>query len=77
MGNTVPDSEENAKKCVCPTCPTYKKSQLTGTLFCGRGKAEQKPTQAGCLCPNCPVWKQYGLDNMYYCMMGKSADVKS
>ncbi len=77
MGNPVPDNEENAKLCLCPACPTYKKSQLTSNVFCARGKAPQKATPAGCLCPNCPVFKKYSLDQMYYCMQGKSADIKT
>ncbi len=77
LGNEVPDNEENAKLCLCPTCPTYKKSNLTNNVFCARGKAKEKVTAAGCLCPNCPVFKKYSLDQMYYCTKGKSADIKA
>jgi hypothetical protein len=77
LGNSVPDNEENAKLCLCPTCPTYKKSGYTSNVFCARGKAQQKTQAVGCLCPNCPVYKKYSLDQMYYCAQGKSADIKA
>ncbi len=77
LGNPAPDDEENAKLCLCPTCPTYKKSNLTGNVFCARGKAEEKVKAAGCLCPNCAVFKKYSLDQMYYCVKGESADIQS
>jgi hypothetical protein len=77
LGNPVPDNEENAKLCTCPTCPTYKKSNLTSTLFCAKDKAKEKVTVHGCLCPNCPAFKKYSLDQMYYCVKGKSAEIQS
>ncbi len=75
MGNVVPDNEENAKLCLCPGCPTYKQNNLSGTLFCGRGKAAPNIKAVGCLCPGCPVYKKYSLTQMYYCMQGKSLDI--
>jgi hypothetical protein len=77
LGNDVPDNEENAKLCVCPGCPTYKKSNLSSNVFCARGKAKENAKAAGCVCPNCPVFKKYSLDQMYYCMKGKSAEIQS
>jgi hypothetical protein len=76
MGNPVLDNPQNVALCICPTCPTYKKSNLTGILYCSKGKAKEKIATAGCICPNCPVYKQNGLDQMYYCQQGKSADFK-
>lgn len=49
LGNAVTNNEENAKLCICPTCPTYKKSNLTGNVFCARGKAKEKVATNGCL----------------------------
>ncbi len=77
LGNAVLDNEENAKLCICPTCPTYKKSNLTGNVFCARDKAKEKVATNGCLCPNCAVYKNYSLDQMYYCSKGKSIDIKA
>ncbi len=77
LGNPVPDDEENNRLCLCPTCPTYKKSNFTNNVFCARGKAKENAQSAGCLCPGCPVFKKYTLDQMYYCIKGKSADIKS
>ncbi|MCL1978006.1 MAG: DUF2769 domain-containing protein [Candidatus Bathyarchaeota archaeon] len=76
MGNLVVDNAQNAQSCICPQCPTYKKSELTGILYCAKGKAAESAEAAGCICPNCPVAKQYNLDQPYYCMKGKSVDLK-
>src|SRR5665647_3578002 len=65
LGNAVIDNEENAKLCLCPTCPTYKKSNLSSNVFCARGKASEKVKVASCLCPNCPVYKKYSLCLLY------------
>jgi hypothetical protein len=67
LGNAVPDNQENAKLCLCPTCPTYKKSKLSSNVFCAKGKAKEKVQAVNCLCPNCAVYKKYSLDQMYYC----------
>jgi len=77
LGNSVLDNEENTKLCICPTCPTYKKSILTGNVFCARDKAKEKVITNGCLCPKCVVFKNYSLDQMYYCSKGKSIDIKA
>ena len=77
LGNAVPDNEENAKLCICPTCPTYKKSNLSGNVFCARGKAKEKVATNGCLCLNCGMFKNFSLDQMYFCSKGKSIDIKA
>jgi hypothetical protein len=77
LGNPVPDNEENAKLCLCPTYPTFKQSNLSNTVFCARGKAKETVKPVGCLCPNCAVFTKYSLDQMYYCVHGKSADIKA
>jgi Protein of unknown function (DUF2769) len=75
MTISVPDNEENVKLCLCPVCPTYKNSNLTGTLFCAKGKAKEKVKSVSCNCPTCPVFAKYGLKQNYYCIKGKAADV--
>ena len=72
MGAMVADSPENAKACVCPGCPTFKESRLSGLLFCARAKAGESVMQKGCICPNCAVWKNNKLTDKCYCSMGKS-----
>ena len=74
-GIEVPDTEENMKMCICPTCPTYKGSNLTGGLYCAKGKAATPITTLGCVCPKCPVFAKYGLKTGYFCFKGKSLDV--
>jgi hypothetical protein len=63
----VPDTPENMKMCICATCPTYKKCELTGGLFCAKGKAKEKATKEGCLCARCPVYAKHGLKGSYFC----------
>ncbi len=72
MAPIVPDNEENAKLCTCPSCPTYVSSHFNGNVFCARGKATEKVSATGCNCPSCPVTKNYGLNQTYYCVSGKS-----
>jgi hypothetical protein len=68
----VAENEENVKLCLCPECPTYKTSNLTGILFCGKGKAKEKVKSISCNCPICPIFAKYGLNDMYYCVKGKA-----
>jgi hypothetical protein len=72
MEGSVPDTSENVKLCLCPACPTYKGSNLTGTLFCARGKAKEDVKSVSCICPECPVFAKYKLKQQYYCK-GKTA----
>jgi methylamine---glutamate N-methyltransferase subunit C len=74
MTISIPDNEENIKNCICPTCPTYKNSSLTGTLFCARGKAKEPVKSVSCPCPACPVFSKYGLKQTYYCISGKATE---
>jgi len=76
MNNIVPVSDENAKLCICPACPTYKKSGLSSDLFCGREKVAEKIEQNGCICPKCEIYTKYQLNQLYYCMKGKSGEFK-
>ena len=63
----VPDTPENMKMCICPTCPTYKKCELTGGLFCAKGQAKEKIEKAGCVCASCPVFAKHNLKGSYFC----------
>ena len=78
MGAKVEDIQENLKMCACPNCPTFKNSQLSGGLFCAKGKAADEEIdilQAGCLCWDCIVFDKYNLELEYYCVRGKSAEI--
>ena len=75
MGVMVPDTAENTKMCICPWCPAFRESKLSGILFCAKGKAKEMVKQKGCNCPKCAVWKNYKLQNQYYCDIGKAADL--
>jgi hypothetical protein len=75
MAISVPDTEENVKMCLCPTCPTYQKSNLTETLFCAKGKAKEKVKSVSCACPDCPLFNKYDLKSQYYCIKGKASEI--
>lgn len=70
-------TEENLKKCLCPTCPSYNtcakdKSEM---LFCSPevGKSSCPFEKMGCICGACPVHMENNLKSFYYCMTA-SAD---
>lgn len=65
----VPDTEENASRCLCPTCPTYNECMRDNNehLYCSRGNTECEFDEIRCLCGECPIWKEYGIKSFYYC----------
>ncbi|MCL4473914.1 MAG: DUF2769 domain-containing protein [Actinobacteria bacterium] len=67
----VPNTPENAAKCICSTCPTY--IQGDSGFFCALGKSERNPTQKGCLCGDCALWGEYDLSDGYFCTEGKAS----
>jgi hypothetical protein len=74
-GIPVPDTEENMNLCVCPSCPSYKDTPLTGGFYCAKGKAQEEVNQTGCTCGSCPLFEKYELKTGYFCVKGKSADI--
>ena len=48
----------------------YDINQLTGGLFCSRGKSEKAAKSMQCICPGCPVWAEYDLNDYDYCIKG-------
>lgn len=68
-GKTVPDTEENAGRCLCPGCPTYNECMKgkNERLYCSRGNTECEFEEIDCLCGQCPVWKEYAIKSFYYC----------
>ena len=65
----VPNTDENAKQCHCPDCPTYNDCMTTRDehLFCSRGDTKCNLDEEGCICGECPVWEEYGIKSFYYC----------
>jgi glutamate synthase domain-containing protein 2 len=61
------DLKENAKLCLCPTCPTYPQGCRGEELYCARGVSHCPIDAKGCLCPGCPVAEKYGLIGDYFC----------
>ena len=74
-GIDVPDTEENMKLCICPQCPAYTGTPLTGGVYCATGKSREEVKKLGCICGVCPVTDKYGLKTGYFCIKGKSIDV--
>ncbi|MDD1689119.1 MAG: DUF2769 domain-containing protein [Methanoregula sp.] len=71
--------EENKKKCICGSCPSYTECMRAGAelLFCVTGRSKDcKFDPKGCLCPACPVTKVLGLKKAYYCIRGTEQEQK-
>ncbi len=68
----VPDTDENAEKCLCPGCPTHNDCMKSEEerIFCSRGNTECNLEKRGCLCGTCPVRQEYKLNDFYYCVGG-------
>lgn len=63
----VPNTEENAKKCICPNCPSYPHDCAGELLYCARGKSKCDINAQGCFCPGCPVYVENNLSTLYFC----------
>lgn len=72
----VPDTEENAEKCLCPDCPAYNECMKNNheSFFCSRGSTECEIDKRGCLCLHCPNEIEYRLNTFYYCEKGAATD---
>lgn len=55
-------------KCLCPTCPTYVKSDdPIGFCFPMVGTSKTIKWEKDCLCETCPVYSEYDLTHTFYC----------
>lgn len=72
----VPNTGENLKKCLCPSCPSYTECMKSGMegLFCARGKSACELDRLGCICNQCPIQSEYLIFGGYYCAMGTEWD---
>jgi aldose sugar dehydrogenase len=70
----VPDTQENASRCMCPGCPTYDDCMRgkQQRLFCSRDKTDCGPKARSCICGECPVWNDYDLGEYYFCLEGSA-----
>jgi hypothetical protein len=71
----VPNTFENAQRCLCGGCPTYDTCMMSADelMYCARGASSCKVAQEGCICFDCPVHAEYKLDTMYYCVEGAAS----
>ncbi len=69
---TVPNTDDNIKKCQCPEYPIYNKCMKENDehLFCSKGISQCDFNKTGCVCPNCRVWIEYQLISLFYCEKG-------
>jgi hypothetical protein len=68
----VADTEENAKICACPLCPTYDEC-MKGRgelLYCARASSDCEVVRKGCVCGQCTVAVRARLSLNYYCANG-------
>jgi hypothetical protein len=68
----VPETEQNAEKCLCPVCPVYNECLRSNKelLFCARGSSVCEFEKWGCKCVKCPVEIEYNLVGLFYCEKG-------
>ncbi len=69
-------NEQNASKCLCPGCPTYRSSpcpqQKEELIYCSTGATDCSLEMLGCLCINCPIFRGYDLRLGYFCAFGEA-----
>lgn len=63
----VPDTTENARKCICLKCPSFPKDCKEETLYCARGKSDCEIEARSCVCIACPIYLDYSLKDLYFC----------
>ncbi len=67
----VPDTPENAGRCLCGDCPS--KPDELKSFYCARGASSAGVQRRGCLCADCPVTIDYDLTGEYYCIEGAAS----
>ncbi|OFW60288.1 MAG: hypothetical protein A2133_10010 [Actinobacteria bacterium RBG_16_64_13] len=67
----VPDTPENASRCICGGCPSF---PAEGNVFCARGKSAKGIAKRGCICESCSLFGKYGLTDGYYCAAGAAEE---
>lgn len=70
----VSDSVENAAKCRCNSCLTYRATPCPAEqgegLYCARGKTSCPLPAKGCRCGGCPVAGASHLGGGFFCIKG-------
>jgi len=65
----VQNTEENRKKCLCASCPSFPQDCRGELLYCSRevGHSRCDIDAKGCICPACLVWSENSLEEIYFC----------
>lgn len=66
-------TNERMKDCLCPVCLTYKRCNLTGSVFCSTGAVESNEfrhpkTLNECECQRCPIFREGQLPETTWCV---------
>jgi hypothetical protein len=64
----VPNTPENAKRCICGNCPSYPADGLG--FYCATGKSPNEVKRRGCICGDCANWQEYLQEGGYFCAEG-------
>lgn len=68
--SAVPDTFEEAARCICGQCPS--KPQDIRGFYCARGASTAAVAHRGCLCGECQIQIDYDLYTEYYCEVGRA-----
>ena len=65
----VPNTDENAEKCLCPGCPTHNECMKKNNehFFCSRGNTECDIEKKGCIVVHVLYGLNTKLTDFYYC----------
>lgn len=69
----VADIEQNMKRCICGTCPSFPGDK---GFYCAKGKSAEAVERKGCDCGKCPNFTEFGLAKGYYCAEGSAEQIE-
>lgn len=73
----ISDTEENRRRCMCPSCPSYPHKCSGEILFCGTKASKCDIDAKSCICNTCPIYFEHDLKGLYYCNQVETGETKS